>query len=73
VRCHQLTGATTTLARGTSSGETVVGDVGAHFETGYRFGVRERWDVGLRALVHALGTNAAGIGGAQLFLGWSYP
>ena len=38
---------------------------------GYRFGDEERWDVGLRLLVQRIGTDAMGVAGAIVALGWS--
>lgn len=44
----------------------------AALETGYRFGAREAWDVGLRMFVTDLGRNDARVGGAQWFVAWHF-
>ncbi len=71
VRCVDERGATTAQLRGAVDRSTASLDVGAALETGYRFGARESWDVGLRLTVQALGTNEAGVAGAQFYVGWS--
>ncbi len=71
VRCVDARGATVSEVTGSVDASAAVVDVGASLETGYRFGERESWDVGIRMTVQALGTNAAGLGGAQFFVGWS--
>lgn len=71
VRCVDARGATTSQIRGSVDRSTASLDVGASLETGYRFGERESWDVGLRLTVQALGTNEAGVAGAQFYVGWS--
>jgi hypothetical protein len=70
-RCVDDRGATLSRVSGEVDGSAAVFDVGAALETGFRFGEREAWDVGIRMTVQALGTNDAGVGGAQFFLGWS--
>jgi hypothetical protein len=70
-RCLDDRGATVSRVSGQVDASALVLDVGAGLETGFRFGEREAWDVGIRMTVQALGTNEAGLGGAQLFLGWS--
>ncbi len=70
-RCVDDMGATVSRVRGEVDGSATVLDLGAALETGYRFGEREQWDLGIRMTVQALGTNDAGVGGAQLFLGWT--
>lgn len=44
----------------------------AGLETGYRFGDHEAWDVGLRMVVSAVGTNNTRVGGAQWFVAWHF-
>ncbi len=44
----------------------------ASVETGYRFGDHASWDVGLRMVVNAVGTNNTRIGGAQWFVAWHF-
>ena len=46
--------------------------VDAAVETGFRFGDREAWDVGLRMLVTDLGRNDTRVGGAQWFVAWHF-
>lgn len=72
IQCVDDRGRDTSRIAGESSGEALRMDLGAVLETGYRFGDDERWQLGLRMLVQALGTNDAGLGGAQLALGWAF-
>ncbi len=71
VRCIDASGAARPSNTGSADVSALVFDVGASLDTGYRFGANEAWEVGLRLLVHALGTNDAGLGGGSFFVGWS--
>lgn len=70
-RCVDDRGATLSRVSGEVDASALRLDVGAALETGFRFGVREAWDLGIRMTVQALGTNDASVGGAQFFVGWS--
>jgi hypothetical protein len=71
IRCVDAAGVERSRVSGAADAGSLALDVGAALETGYRFGDGERWDVGLRLLVHRIGTDAAGVAGAQVALGWS--
>lgn len=71
IRCVDASGAERSRVAGSASAGSFTLDVGAALETGYRFGEGERWDVGLRLLVHRIGTGDAGVAGAQVALGWA--
>lgn len=72
IQCVDARGRGLSRITGDTSGEALRVDLGGVLETGYRFGDDERWQLGLRMLIHALGTNDAGVGGAQLSLGWAF-
>jgi len=71
VRCVDVAGRERSRVTGSTSAAALALDLGAALETGYRFGDEERWDVGLRLLMQGIGTDAMGVAGALVALGWS--
>ena len=71
VRCVDAAGRERSRVTGSTSVAAFALDLGAALETGYRFGDEERWDVGLRLLMQGIGTDAMGVAGAIVALGWS--
>lgn len=70
VRCVGADGATRDTTQGMAARAPLVSELGGQIETGFRFGDRESWDIGLRLIAQGVGTEDPGIRGMQFFLGW---